>query len=153
MKRKAMNALKKLTILLGLSPQFRPQTFTYFIPAPKQSRLGYREKNFDRIVYDLMSKGFEIIDIKTQAITGQGLAGLWVIMVLRPLNNEAAALDLDHYDIENSMRTENDEKTKKVKSFNEDAEIIELEMDPDIDEHQFETTLESNESESKSSRN
>lgn len=140
-----MQALKKLTILLGLSSKFRPQTFTYFIPAPKQSKIGYREKNFDRITHELMSKGFEVIDIKTQAITHQNIAGLWIIIVLRPLNQAAAKLDLENFQPESIAKSAQDQteylKPPKHIKDQESAEIIELEMDPDIDDHQLETTL------------
>lgn len=77
------------------------QTFTYFIPAPKQGLKGYREKQFDRIFYDFVNKGYEVLDFKTQQCQDrQGTSGMWVIFTLRALTEEANNLDLDNYNID-----------------------------------------------------
>lgn len=76
------------------------QTFTYFIPSPKQGLKGYREKHFDKIFYDFVNRGYEVLDFKTQQCQDrQGTSGMWVIFTLRALTKEANELDLDNLSI------------------------------------------------------
>jgi hypothetical protein len=95
--------LDKLKLFLSriFSPELHKiQTFTYFIPAPKQGLKGYREKQFDRIFYDFVNKGYEVLDFKTQQCQDRhGTSGMWVIFTLKALTEEANKLDLDSFNI------------------------------------------------------
>lgn len=75
--------------------EFKIQTFTYYIPAPPPRKSGYREKEFDKIFYEVVNKGFEILNVQTQSHTGANSCGMWVIFTLRATNQKAQELDLD----------------------------------------------------------
>ena len=77
------------------------QTFTYYIPAPPPRNTGYREKQFDRIMTEITSKGFEIVDFKTQALSREKWSGIWVIFLLRPNNKNIDLNNLDFDSIDN----------------------------------------------------
>ena len=79
--------------LFGKS-KYKIQTFTYYIPSPQPRSTGYREKQFDKIFYNFVNKGYEILSVNTQANNGPDHSGMWVIFVLRALNAKAAALNL-----------------------------------------------------------
>ncbi|MBL7666020.1 MAG: hypothetical protein JNM93_12870 [Bacteriovoracaceae bacterium] len=71
------------------------KTFTYFIPAPPNRKKGYQEKEFDKLTYELVKHGHEIISISTQAIASSTTAGMWVLCTLGATTKKAAELDLD----------------------------------------------------------
>lgn len=75
--------------------QFKIQTFTYYIPAPPARKTGYREKEFDKIFYEFINQGFEILNVQTQTHTGANSCGMWVIFAVRATNEKAEKLDLD----------------------------------------------------------
>lgn len=79
----------------GTRKDFKIQTFTYFIPAPPARTSGYREKQFDKIFYEFINQGFEIIDFKTSTISGQNSSGMWIIFLVRPTTETANVLNLD----------------------------------------------------------
>ncbi|MGB0454959.1 MAG: hypothetical protein ACPGJV_14710 [Bacteriovoracaceae bacterium] len=71
------------------------QSFTYFIPAPSQASQGYQEKQFDQIFSKIIEVGYEVVEYKTQALNSERIAGLWVLFLLRPLNETAAQNKID----------------------------------------------------------
>ncbi|OFZ22187.1 MAG: hypothetical protein A2202_03760 [Bdellovibrionales bacterium RIFOXYA1_FULL_36_14] len=74
--------------------KFAYQTFTYFIPAPPERKSGYREKQFDKIVFELLNnKGYELISMHTQNCHHQ--SGMWVILELKT-SKPCANADLDY---------------------------------------------------------
>ncbi len=78
--------------VFGPTPTVR--TFTYFVPAPRDRKTGYREKQFDMVTTRLLSQGAKIISMKTQACTGSLAQGMWVICVLEiPHGQELMELD------------------------------------------------------------
>lgn len=81
--------LQNLFIYLGIKKPFKIQSFTYFIPAPKQFSQQYREKQFDRIFYDFINRGYEIIEIKTEICSREEGSGMWFICVVRAKNDQA----------------------------------------------------------------
>lgn len=101
-----MGLLKKLKSLF-VNESKGYQTFTYFLPAPPARKSGYREKGFDNLVKELGSKGFEITDIRTQAISGNEQPGLWVIVCIRPVTNEALSISPSDFPKEFSSKEEN----------------------------------------------
>lgn len=75
------------------------KTFTYYIPAPPKRNHGYREKEFDKIVHGLLSSGdYELVQMQTQSMNTSDHAGLFVVMVLKPLTKKARELNLDEHE-------------------------------------------------------
>ena len=70
------------------------QTFTYFIPAPAHRKNGYREREFDKIMAGISTSGFEIIEIKTAPVGTADSAGVFIVVVVRPLNKKIQQLDV-----------------------------------------------------------
>jgi|GEM_PF-2081370 hypothetical protein len=58
------------------------RTFTYYIPAPPTRRSGYREKEFDKLMAEIIESGFTIKSLSTQGHTGEDSSGMWVICQL-----------------------------------------------------------------------
>ncbi len=69
-------------------------TFTYFIPAPPHRKTGYREREFDKIMQGILSTGFEIESLQTQATGGEG-GGLFVVAILKTNSKKVFELDLN----------------------------------------------------------
>lgn len=74
---------------------YKIQSFTYFIPAPKQFSQPYREKQFDKLFYEFINKGYQILDIKTEHCSNESGSGMWIFIIVRALNKDASLLDLD----------------------------------------------------------
>lgn len=53
--------------------------FTYYIPAPPTRRSGYREKEFDMLMAEIIDMGLNIKSLTTQSHTGENSSGMWVI--------------------------------------------------------------------------
>jgi hypothetical protein len=100
-----ITAFKRLWTNLFQQNQFKIQSFTYFIPAPKPRKTGYREKQFDKLFFEFINVGYNILDFKTQrCMSGQETSGIWVIFILQAKNAEAEKLNLDKFgllDLEN----------------------------------------------------
>ncbi len=77
--------------------KFKIQSFTYYIPSPPERKNGYREKQFDKVFYDFINQGFEILSITTQNNTNTSHSGMWIVCVVRALNQKADKLNLDYY--------------------------------------------------------
>jgi len=91
-----INRLRKaLNALITPPNSFKMQTFTYFIPSPPARSTGYREKHFDKIFYEFINKGYEVISLKTQSSTGDKHSGMWVICLVQATNKEAEILNLN----------------------------------------------------------
>jgi hypothetical protein len=73
------------------------QTFTYYIPAPPPRKTGYREKEFDKLFYQFINRGFEILWFKAVPHSGANHSGMWVIFAVRALTVEAETLDLEDF--------------------------------------------------------
>jgi hypothetical protein len=78
----------KITRLFSPPPK---QSFTFFIPTPPTRKQGYREKEFDKIFYNLVELGFHIEQVQTQA----NEQGMWVCLIMIPTKKELLKLDLD----------------------------------------------------------
>lgn len=87
--------LKLITALLRPKKIFKIQSFTFFIPSPPGRSTGYREKQFDKLFYEFINRGYSILNFETQASTGENKSGMWLIFIVRALNVEAEALNLD----------------------------------------------------------
>ncbi|MGE3608151.1 MAG: hypothetical protein AB7I27_01090 [Bacteriovoracaceae bacterium] len=71
------------------------QTFTYFIPAPPHRKSGYREIEFDKIMTGILRSGFQLLEMKTEAVND----GIFIIALLK---GDAKASKLDkNFDIQN----------------------------------------------------
>ena len=86
------NLIKKL---FSSKKSFKIQSFTFFIPSPPARASGYREKQFDKLFYEFINKGYEILHFTTQASTGEKQSGMWIVFVVKALNKEAESLNLD----------------------------------------------------------
>jgi hypothetical protein len=78
---------------------YATKTFTYFVPAPPARDTGYREKEFDKLFFELMKSGHEVISINTESTNG----GMWIVCLLGAVTEEAAKLNLDfdyHFGLE-----------------------------------------------------
>ena len=73
---------------------FPTKILTYFIPAPLPRKSGYREKEWDKLLNNLLDQGAELLDIKMAAVSGPDVAGLWVTAVLK-IKNPHMNFDFD----------------------------------------------------------
>lgn len=135
---KLITFLKRLYTSLFSQNQFKIQTFTYFIPAPKPRNTGYREKHFDRIFYEFINKGYKVIDFKTQqCTTGQETSGIWLIFLVQAKNAQAEQLNLDEIDIqsftneESQVTSHTDEQVMMTNDGQEGETFIELPETPE----------------------
>ena len=75
---------------------FKVQSFTFFIPSPPARSTGYREKQFDKLFYEFINRGYKILNFTTQASSSGGNhSGMWIICVVQATNAEADKLILD----------------------------------------------------------
>jgi hypothetical protein len=72
---------------------FPLQTFTYYIPAPPHRNTGYREREFDKIMAGISNSGFEILNVNAQSVSTHDHSGLFIVVVLRPINKKAKLMD------------------------------------------------------------
>lgn len=89
--------LNKIFSKLCCGNKFRTQSFTYYIPGPPTRKAGYREKQFDKVFYQFINQGFEILDFKTQQHQSNEQSGMWAILIVRALNKNADELSLDSF--------------------------------------------------------
>ncbi len=90
-----LNYLRK--IFNSKANNYKIQSFTFYIPSPPARTSGYREKQFDKIFYEFINKGYEILTFNTQTSNSQNQSGMWVICVVRATNQEAEKLMLNEY--------------------------------------------------------
>ena len=86
--------LHSLFNFFNLTKEFKIQSFTYFIPSPPLRSTGYREKHFDKLFYTYINKGYKILSVNTQSISGEKCSGMWVVFIVQAKNKEAENLDL-----------------------------------------------------------
>jgi len=91
------NIVRRILTPLGLARPFKIQTFTYYIPSPPHRKTGYREKQFDKVFFEFINRGYKILNTQTQASTGQDSSGMWVIFTVQAQTEEANSLDLDSF--------------------------------------------------------
>lgn len=131
-----MGLLKKLKSLFASEYQ-DVQTFTYFLPAPPARKSGYREKGFDNLIKELQIKGFHILDLKTQAISGNDQPGLWIIVSITPLTEEAKQMSPSDFPEEFSP-VENGILTTKESGLPSEGKTIDLPNELPEDGHKDE---------------
>jgi hypothetical protein len=110
-------ALESLSLIRPL----KIQTFTYYIPAPPPRKIGYREKQFDKVFYEFINKGYKILDMKTQSNSGENGSGMWVIFTIQAMNTEAEALDLNSFfndQVLNELEVNEDETVEGLYQIN-----------------------------------
>lgn len=90
-----INLLK--TFLFKTKKNFKIQSFTFYIPSPPSRTTGYREKQFDKLFYEFINKGYEILEFKTATSSGEKQSGMWLVFIVRALNESSELLNLDHY--------------------------------------------------------
>ncbi|GAB4416978.1 MAG: hypothetical protein OHK0056_25600 [Bacteriovoracaceae bacterium] len=88
-----MSTISKLKQFFGLKTS-KIQTFTYYIPAPPERKFGYREKQFDKVFYEFINRGYKILDTKMTPHSGVNSSGMWVMFVVESTHPKAESLDL-----------------------------------------------------------
>ena len=93
--------------------RYKIQTFTYYIPSPPDRDSGYREKQFDKVFYDFINQGLEIISINTVSNTGPKSSGMWYVATVRgdvPLDLEEKIdlISVDEIQLEGLESPQND---------------------------------------------
>lgn len=96
-----INLIKNVFKQKNFINQTKLQTFTYFIPSPPQRSSGYQEKQFDKIVNELIKQGHEIIELKTCPSSGSNSSGMWIIILLRS-NTDNLEINIDDINFEKS---------------------------------------------------
>ena len=108
-----INLLKKI---FKPTNNFKIQSFTFFIPSPPARSSGYREKQFDKLFYEFINRGYEIVSFNTQTSSGTNQSGMWIICLVRALNEEANELKLEDFVTETveGLYYINDEKYENI---------------------------------------
>ena len=82
--------------LLRAQKDYKIQSFTFFIPSPPSRATGYREKQFDKLFYEFINRGYKIINFTTQASSSGGNhSGMWILCLVQATNHEAEKLNLE----------------------------------------------------------
>lgn len=88
--------LSIFTPSISSQKDYKMQSFTFFLPAPPPRATGYREKNFDKLFFEFINRGYKIINFTTQATTsGEKHSGMWIVCLVQATNPEAEKLNLD----------------------------------------------------------
>lgn len=77
------------------SNDYKIQSFTFFVPAPPKRSTGYREKQFDKLFYEFINRGYKILNFTTQSISGENNSGMWLVFIVQATNAEAEKLNLN----------------------------------------------------------
>lgn len=111
--------IQRLTKMIGTGfrkiikkDTFTHQTFTYFVPSPPERKSGYREKQFDKIVFDLLQKGYSIDNIHTE----NNSHGMWIILTLKTYKDDLEA-DLNFPEPVDGQTTFNSPKKEHVEGL------------------------------------
>jgi hypothetical protein len=111
--------IKFIKNIFSSPKNFKIQSFTFYIPSPPARSSGYREKHFDKLFYEFINRGYEIISLKTESSSGTNQSGMWIICLVRALNEEASKLNLDdvseqftHDSLEELYYIDNDKNEK-----------------------------------------
>ena len=89
------------------------KSFTYFLPAPPERYSGYQEREFDQIFSFLNKQGYDVLDVKTQAIAygeNNHCAGIWIICILGITKEELMNKDINIDYLEVSRTTQSEIK-------------------------------------------
>lgn len=73
---------------------YKIQSFTFFIPAPPARSTGYREKQFDKLFYEFINRGYHILHFGTESCAGENHSGMWMVFIVQATNDEAEKLNL-----------------------------------------------------------
>ncbi len=84
------------------------QTFTYYVPGSISRDNNYREKQFDKVFFEFINRGFEIIEIKTIPHTGENNSGFWAMFIVKGPKYED--LDID-------LKIEEEEKIEQIEGI------------------------------------
>lgn len=70
------------SLFSNASSYYKKKTFTFYVPSPPSRRSGYQEKEFDHVIEHIVSLGYELIDFKLQAHSGEDKSGMWILCIL-----------------------------------------------------------------------
>ena len=75
---------------------FKIHSFTYFLPSPPPRSTGFREKQFDKVFYNFINKGFKIISVNSNYHNDtKGASGIWLIFTVQARNSKAEKFNLN----------------------------------------------------------
>ena len=86
---------KFLPFLLKKRERFKIQSFTFYIPSPPPRSSGYREKQFDKIFYEFINRGYDILNFQTQTSSGDKQSGMWLVFIVQAKNAKSQELNFD----------------------------------------------------------
>jgi len=89
-----------ILIKLGLKKAHKIQSFTFYIPSPPQRSTGYREKQFDKLFYEFINRGYKILNVTSQSSSGGNQSGMWIIFIVQATSAEAELLNFDESNID-----------------------------------------------------
>lgn len=76
---------------------FKIQSFTFYIPSPPPRISGYREKQFDKIFFHFINKGYKILNFSTTPSQGEKQSGMWIVILVKATTEEANDLNLEEF--------------------------------------------------------
>ncbi|HAZ12513.1 MAG: hypothetical protein A2X86_19840 [Bdellovibrionales bacterium GWA2_49_15] len=76
---------------------YKIQSFTFYIPSPPERKVGYREKQFDKVFFHFINRGYKIISTHVVPNNNPSHSGMWFVCLVQATTAEANALDLETY--------------------------------------------------------
>ena len=95
------------------SNYYDTKSFSFFIPASAPRKTGHREKEFDHLLYQVLSLGHEIIDLKMSS----SQAGTLVVCLLGSIHKKAIGSLLD---IQDSHGLDSKKRDFEIEMLHED---------------------------------
>jgi len=86
---------------------YKIQSFTFYVPSPPARSTGYREKQFDKIFYNFINKGYRILHFKTQQSSSSTHSGMWLIFIVQATNYQSEDLKLEDVMQETEIKKSN----------------------------------------------
>ncbi|MBI2519110.1 MAG: hypothetical protein HYV97_01775 [Bdellovibrio sp.] len=77
--------------------EYKIQSFTFYLPSPPERKMGYREKQFDKVFYHFINRGYKIISTHVVPNNNPSHSGMWFICLVQATTAEADGLDLETY--------------------------------------------------------
>ncbi len=91
---------KLILTKLGLKKTYKIQSFTYFIPSPPPRSTGYREKQFDKLFFEFINRGYKILNVTSQSSNGDKQSGMWIIFIVQATSKQADLLNFEDSNID-----------------------------------------------------
>jgi hypothetical protein len=114
--------VKKMSIRRANSGKTKSliKTFTFYIPAPPHRKSGYREREFDKIMQGILTSGFELVDLKVQAVGGPDNSGIFIVTTIKAKDKKTWDLDVG-LDIQEKFKLKHSHSSPDIVLEEEDA--------------------------------